>query len=130
MELSSNLESKKFSVDRNLECLMKLVAGDEAVLWDFAKYTDAWYELVAAKLFYSSPCCKQPELARHANTIAAKWQAERNLDHVILALMESDLHQVIKEIQYMSDNGWFAAHLTDLLFNCGKLKVVDKQQVK
>lgn len=100
------------------------------MLWEFSKYTEAWYELLAAKLFYSAPCCKQPELARHANNIAEKWQAGRNLDHVILALMESDLHQVIKEIQYMNDNGWFAAHLTDLLYNCEKLNIIDKHQTK
>lgn len=107
-----------------------MIAGEEDILWEFSKYTEAWYELVAAKLFYSSPCCKQPELARHANYIAEKWPAGRTLDQVILALMESDLHKVIEEIQYMSDNGWFAAHLTDLLYNCEKLHIIDKDQTK
>lgn len=126
LDLSSNIESKAFSVEPNLETLMKLVVGNE--LWEFSEYTDAWYELLAAKLFYSVPCCKQPELARHANDIAVKWQASRHLDNVILALMEGDLHQVIKGIQYMNDNGWFAAHLTDLLYRCGRLKIIDKNQ--
>ena len=107
---------------------MQLIVGDE--LWEFKQYTDEWYEILAAKLLYSAPCCKQPELARHANSIAVKCQANRHLDNIILALMESDLHQVIKEIQYMSDNGWFAAHLTDLLFHCGRLNIVDKHQIK
>lgn len=128
LDLCSNLESKAFT-DENLEMLMRLAAGEESILWEFSKYTDAWYELLATKLFYSSPCCKQPELSRHANHIAEKWQASRHLDQVILALMESDLHQVIKEIQYMSDNGWFAAHLIDLLYMCGKLKIIDKDQI-
>ncbi|XP_033211463.1 nuclear pore complex protein Nup85 isoform X2 [Belonocnema kinseyi] len=126
LDLSSNIERKTFSIEPNLEALMKLVVGSE--LWEFSKYTDAWYELLAAKLFYSAPCCKQAELARYANDIAVKWQASRHLDNVILALMESDLHQVIKGIQYMNDNGWFAAHLTDLLFCCGRLKIIDKNQ--
>lgn len=109
------------------------MVGNE--FWEFAKYTDAWYELLAAKLYYSAPCCKQPELARHANSIAVKWQSTKQsplltLDNIILALMESDLHQVIKEIQYMNDNGWFAAHLTDLLYQCGRLNIMDKHQVK
>ncbi|XP_012284297.1 nuclear pore complex protein Nup85 [Orussus abietinus] len=129
LDLSSRLESRAFAGDSDLEAMMKMVVGEESAIWDFSKYTDAWYELLAAKLFYSSPCCKQPELARHANNIAEKWQAGRHLDHVILALMESDLHQVIKEIQYMNDNGWFAAHLTDLLYHCGKLNVIDKNQI-
>ncbi|XP_043484041.1 nuclear pore complex protein Nup85 [Leptopilina heterotoma] len=126
MDLSSNIENKVFSVEPNLEALMKLVVGSE--LWEFSEYTDAWYELLAAKLFYSVPCCKQQELARYANDIAVKWQASTHLDNVILALMEGDLHQVIGGIQYMNDNGWFAAHLTDLLFRCGRLKILDKNQ--
>ncbi|XP_058805401.1 nuclear pore complex protein Nup85 [Phymastichus coffea] len=132
MSLSQSIDSKIFAIEPNLESLMKLIVGNE--IWEFTKYTDAWYELLAAKLFYSAPCCKQPELARHANSIAVKWQSNKKstlltLDNIILALMESDLHQVIKEIQYMNDNGWFAAHLTDLLFHCGRLNIMDKHQV-
>ncbi|XP_012258938.2 nuclear pore complex protein Nup85 [Athalia rosae] len=129
LDLSSRIESKTFSSDRNLELIMRLVVGEESVLWEFSKYTEAWYELLAARLFYSAPCSKQPELARLANQIAEKSKAGRHLDHVILALMESDLHQVIKEIQHMSDNGWFAAHLTNLLYNCGRLDIMDKHQM-
>lgn len=129
LDLCSNLDSKIFAIDKNLEMLIKLIAGEEEMLWEFSKYTEAWYELLAAKLFYSSPCCKQPELSRHANNIAEKWKAGRHLDRVILALMESDLHEVIKKIQYMSDNGWFAAHLIDLLYHCGRLNIVDKHQI-
>lgn len=87
--------------------------------------------MLAAKLLYSAPCCKQPEIARHANNIALKWSQKMiAMDKIILALIESDLHQVIKEIQYMNDSGWFAAHLTDLLYHCGRLNIMDKHQVK
>lgn len=85
---------------------------------------------MAAKLFYSSPCCKQPELSHQANNISKRWHANRPSDNAIRAIMESDLHQVIKEIQYMGDNGWFAAHLVDLLYTCGRLKVLDKDQIE
>lgn len=44
--------------------------------------------------------------------------------------MESDLYKVIEQIQYMNDNGWFAAHLTDLLYSCEKLKIMDEEQAK
>ncbi|XP_014230395.1 nuclear pore complex protein Nup85 [Trichogramma pretiosum] len=132
MSLSQSIDSKAFSIDPMLESLMKLVVGTE--LWEFSKYAEAWYELLVAKLLYTAPCCKQPELARYANTIGMKWQTVKKtsllvLDNIYLALMESDLHQVIKEIQYMNDNGWFAAHLTDLLYHCGRLNIVDKDQI-
>ncbi|XP_034942679.1 nuclear pore complex protein Nup85 [Chelonus insularis] len=128
MDLASNLEYKTFMIDHNLEELMRLFAGEEGILWDFSKYTEAWYELVAAKLLYSSPCCKQAELARHANNIAERWQAGRHLDHIILALMENEMYKVIEQIQHMNDSGWFAAHLTDLLYNCEKLNIMDEDQ--
>ncbi|XP_031849160.1 nuclear pore complex protein Nup75 [Nomia melanderi] len=130
LDLCSNLNSKAFSIDRDLEMIMKLIAGEQEVLWQLSSYTDAWYELLAAKLFYTSPCCKQPELSHHANSISKKWQANRPSDNAIRALMESNLHQVVKEIQYMGDNGWFATHLVDLLYTCGKLKVLDKDQIE
>lgn len=100
------------------------------MLWEFSMHSEAWYELLAAKLLYSAPCCKQQDLSRYANNIAERWQANRHLDRMILALMENDLHQVIKEIQYMNDNGWFAAHLMDLLYKCGKLTILNKEKAK
>ncbi|XP_068969300.1 nuclear pore complex protein Nup85 isoform X2 [Bombus flavifrons] len=130
LELCSNLNSKTFIVDTYLEMIMKLIAGEQDILWQFSQYTDAWYELLAAKLFYTSPCCKQPELSHHANSISKRWQANRPSDNAIRAVMESDLHHVIKEIQYMGDNGWFATHLVDLLYVCGKLKILDRDQIK
>lgn len=38
--------------------------------------------------------------------------------------------QVIHEIQQMSDCNWFTTHLTDLLYHCGNLKVLDRHQEK
>ncbi|XP_076169485.1 nuclear pore complex protein Nup75 [Ptiloglossa arizonensis] len=130
LDLCSNLNNKAFIIDNELEMIMKLIAGEQEILWQFSSYTDAWYELLAAKLFYTSPCCKQPELSHQANTISKRWQANKPSDNAIRALMESDLHQVIKEIQYMGDNGWFATHLVDLLYTCGKLKILDKDQIE
>ncbi|XP_076636504.1 nuclear pore complex protein Nup75 isoform X1 [Colletes latitarsis] len=130
LELSSNINNKAFVIDTELETIMKLIAGDQEILWQCVSYTDAWYELLAAKLFYTSPCCKQPELSHQANSISKRWQANRPSDNAILALMESDLHQVIKEIQYMGDNGWFATHLVNLLYTCGRLKILDKDQIE
>ncbi|CAK9834321.1 Nuclear pore complex protein Nup85 [Anthophora retusa] len=130
LELCSNINNKAFIIDNNLEMIMKLISGDQDILWQFSQYTDAWYELLAAKLFYISPCCKQPELSYHASNISKRWQADRPSDNAIRALMENNLHLVIKEIQYMGENGWFAAHLVDLLYTCGKLKVLDKDQIE
>ncbi|CAL7936069.1 unnamed protein product [Xylocopa violacea] len=130
LDLRANLDNKAFITEPNLEEIMKLIVGEQEMLCKFAQYTDEWYELLAAKLFYTSPCCKQPELSHHANNLFKTWQANKPSDNAIRALMESNLHLVIREIQYMGDNGWFAAHLVDLLYTCGKLKILDKDQIE
>lgn len=45
----------------------------------------------------------------------------RHLDKVLLAAMEVDILQVIKEIQHMTENGWFVTHLTDLFYHSKQL---------
>lgn len=39
------------------------------------------------------------------------------------------LFQVIKEIQHMSENGWFVSHLTDILYHSGRLDFLDTSEV-
>lgn len=37
--------------------------------------------------------------------------------------------QVVKEVQHMSENGWFVSHLVDLLYHSGRLDVLDNADV-
>ncbi|XP_017885657.1 nuclear pore complex protein Nup85 [Ceratina calcarata] len=131
MDLMSNLNGKLFAVDGELEIVIKLISGHQETLCQLADHTDAWYELLAAKLLYNSPCCKQPELCRHVDSFSNIWYKDRSpSDKAILALMETNLSVAIKEIQSMGDNGWFAAHLVDLLYTCGRLSILDKDQLE
>ncbi len=43
-------------------------------------------------------------------------------DTVLLAAIEFDIHQVVKESSSAFSNWWFVAHLADLLQHCGKLE--------
>lgn len=131
MDLKSNLAGRVFAVDKQLEMVMRLISGDQETLCQLSDQTDAWYELLAAKLLYNSPCCKQPELSRHVDSFSNIWYKDRSpSDNAILALMEANLPIAIKEIQSMGDNGWFAAHLVDLLYACGRLRILDKDQLE
>lgn len=127
MTLSFHIENKTFSIEPYLEKLMKLVLGEN--LLNFKEYVDEWFELLGATLLFTAPCCKQSELSRHANSLATKWQAKRLLDNIILELIDNNLPLVVRDIQLLTDNGWFSAHMTDLLYHCGRLNIVDKDQV-
>lgn len=51
----------------------------------------------------------------------------KHLDTVLLAAMEANILQVVKEIQCMAENGWFVTHLTDLLYHSGCMSVLEKE---
>lgn len=59
------------------------------------------------------------QFAKHAITKMRVGNHMKHLDRVLLAAMEFDILQVIKEIQHMSENGWFVTHLMDLLYHNG-----------
>ncbi|KAL3272361.1 hypothetical protein HHI36_013840 [Cryptolaemus montrouzieri] len=109
---------------------MKIVVKDELAWAEIKKYCETWYEFLPAWLFYSEPAVKSYELGSFAKFSIKEMHVEnklKHLDKVLLAAMEYDLLEVIKEIQKMSENGWFATHLTNLLYHSGQLSVVEKE---
>lgn len=101
-----------------------MVVGEELAWHEIQPYCETWYELLAGWLFYTEPMVKSFELGQYAKQAIRKMHVGtgdcmKHLDRVLLAAMEFDLLQVIKEIQYMSENGWFVTHLTNLLYHNG-----------
>lgn len=116
------------------------MTGDTQI-WNIQiQETEYWYEYFPGYLFYTNNACKHFELGNAANTWLSRWARlkghnsnelqMKQLDRVILSLMENDMHQVIHAIQLMADNQWFVTHLTDLLYNCGHLQILGENQVK
>lgn len=119
-----------------LEDIVKLITGDIEAWNEQARQSQCWYEFFPGFLFYSEPTCKFYELGSSANVWLSRWaKAQPNgarmrlADQITLHMMENDLYQVLHEIQGISDNQWFVTHLTDLLYNCGKLEVLGEQQI-
>lgn len=130
-EIKSKINTCTFSSRKELELVVKLLAGDPEAFSEVKDQCESWYQFMASWLLYTEPTVKTFDLSYHAHQCVAKFGGIprlKNTDHILLALMESDLHQVIKLIEQTSENGWFAAHLTDLLHHCGCLKLLDNPQ--
>ncbi|GAB0090027.1 Nuclear pore complex protein Nup85 [Sergentomyia squamirostris] len=120
-----------------LETIILLAIGDEATWSDQAKESTCWYEYLPGFLYYTEPTCKFFELGSFAGQWLTQWMAAhgqkdsmqmKQLDRVILSVMENDMHQVLHDIQNIHDNKWFVTHLTDLLHSCNQLEVIGEQQ--
>ncbi|XP_011200003.2 nuclear pore complex protein Nup75 [Bactrocera dorsalis] len=134
-KISANI----LAIEPNLEELIQLVTGDTQMWNTQIQETEYWYEFFPGYLFYTNNACKHFELGNAANTWLSRWARlkghnsnelqMKQLDRVILSLMENDMHQVIHAIQLMADNQWFVTHLTDLLYNAGQLQIAGENQV-
>lgn len=110
-----------------------MIIGEESAWDEIRPKYEAWYELMVNWLFYTEPTVKSYEVGQYANLWVSRFGGEqhmKHLDHVVLAVLKNDLLQVIKEIQFMSENGWFVAHITDLLYHSGRLHSLDKNNKK
>ncbi|RZC34971.1 nuclear pore complex protein Nup85 [Asbolus verrucosus] len=124
VDVQSKIDAKLFISCYNLNLIMKLAVGDEIAWGEIQQYCEAWYELLAAWLFFTQPTVKSFELGQLAKQCITKMSIGnriKHLDRVLLAAMEFDVLQVIKEVQHMTENGWFVCHLTDLLYHAGRL---------
>ncbi|XP_019867827.2 nuclear pore complex protein Nup85 [Aethina tumida] len=130
VDVQTKIDAKMFVSDKNLDTIMKLVVGEEQAWAEIQVHCETWYELLAAWLFYTEPTVKTFELGQFAKHCITKMNMRnrmKHLDRVLLAAIEFDELQVIKEIQQMSENGWFVTHLTDILYHADRLNDVGKE---
>ncbi|XP_050297593.1 nuclear pore complex protein Nup85 [Anthonomus grandis grandis] len=129
MDVQMKIDAKQFISNRNLDLLTRLMVGEEEAWTEMIPKCEAWYEFLAGYLFYTEPMVKTFELGQYAKQSIAKMRMKhhlKHLDRVLLAAMEFDIFEVVKEIQEMTENGWFVTHLTDLLYHAGKLSLLEK----
>ncbi|KAK7794024.1 hypothetical protein R5R35_007455 [Gryllus longicercus] len=131
-ECIKHLEDGLYSSDKNLELIVMLLAGDNRGFQQIQELCETWYQYMAAVLLYTEPTVKCFDLSFHANRCINQLglaDTLKSLDVILLALFDSDLLEAIKLIGEGIENGWFAAHLTDLLYHCGCVSLVDNQQI-
>ncbi|KAJ8730424.1 hypothetical protein PYW07_017462 [Mythimna separata] len=128
-ECRSKLSSRVLASQPKLELIMRIIIGDYSAFESIRSKYSSWFDILGGWVMFTAPWARRHELGGAAAACAGMAPAPRShLDDMVRALLEGDLHQVIHEIQQISDNGWFATHLTDILFHCGKLSIMDKHQ--
>nr|AEE63636.1 unknown [Dendroctonus ponderosae] len=130
MDIQQQIDSKQFINNHNLNLLMRLLTGEEEAWAEIQSQCEAWYEFLAGWLCYSETTVKTFELGQYAKQSIKKMRMQnhlRHLDRVLLAAMEFDMLLVIKEVQEMTENGWFVSHFTDLLHHSGRLSSLEKE---
>merc|ERR1719412_3184458 len=83
------------------------------------------------KLLFAQPDVKKFELGAAAERAINKFgglSRMTSLDSVLLAVMESDLAQVMHELCTTLDNFWFPAHLLDLLHHADEIDHIGHHQ--
>uniref|UniRef100_A0A2A4JTY9 Nuclear pore complex protein Nup85 n=1 Tax=Heliothis virescens TaxID=7102 RepID=A0A2A4JTY9_HELVI len=128
-ECRSKLSSRVLASQPKLELIMRIIIGDYTAFESIRSKYSSWFDILGGWVMFTAPWSRRHELGGAAAACAGMQASPRShLDDMVRALLEGDLHQVIHEIQQISDNGWFATHLTDILFHCGKLNIMDKHQ--
>ncbi|CAG4992390.1 unnamed protein product [Colias eurytheme] len=129
-ECRSKLTSRVLAQQPQLELILKIMIGDYNAFETIRAKYSSWFDVIGGWILFTTPWAKRRELSSAASACAGLATTTRtHLDVMVQAVLEGDLHQVIHEIQQISDNGWFVTHLTDMLYHCGKLQIVDKHQV-
>ncbi|XP_033118956.1 nuclear pore complex protein Nup85-like [Anneissia japonica] len=119
------LEDQELSSHAELETICRILAGDDNVFIELRDLTETWYQMLVAKLLYTNPTVKTFDLQYHTKSCIDAYGGTIGLapfDNILLAALEFDIHQVIKESSTCLNNWWFSAHITDLLHHCGQLE--------
>lgn len=123
-ECQRNYEEQKFSINANLETVVRILCGEDAVFSEVKEFCDPWYHMLISKALYQDPTVKACDLHYYIQGCQDAYRSTTRLgelDSILLSALESDVYQVIKDSRTVFSNGWFVAHLTDLLHHCGQL---------
>ncbi|XP_064637372.1 nuclear pore complex protein Nup85-like [Lineus longissimus] len=125
-ECESRLDEQFFITDTNLELVCRILCGQMDAFKELQGFCEPWYHMLISMQFYQNPTVKVFELQHYAQEsidVCAGNALLAPLDSILLAALEFDIHQVIKESSTHLSNWWFVAHLTDLLHHCGQLEL-------
>lgn len=143
-DAESKIQMGCFESQPELEEIIMLVTGNDAAWTKLIRESSCWYEHLPGFLYYTQPNCTHSQLSTFAENWLRRWMyaigeeqvgensytSLKHLDRVILMVMQNDFHQILCDIQNMCDQQWFATHLTDLLWHCGKLSILSKDQTE
>ena len=125
VEVVARIQEGEFAAFPELAYIAGLLAGQEESMDKAAREDcEVWYEWLVASLLYTRPSVRAYDLAVHGQQAVDKYgglSGMTTLDSVLLAVLENDIPQVIRELCLSLDNFWYSAHLLDLLHHTGGL---------
>jgi nuclear pore complex protein Nup85 len=119
------LDDNTFITDENLLTICRILAGDDSVFTDLQDLLGTWYCFLISRLLYSNPTIHATDLQYHAHACIDAFGGLSKITHwdaILLAAIELDIHQVIRQCSSEFRNWWLVAHLTDLLHHLGTLE--------
>jgi len=123
VEVVARIQEGEFAAFPELAHLAGLLAGQEESLERAAREEcEVWYEWLVASLLYTRPAVRAYDLGVHGQQAVDKYgglSGMTTLDSVLLAVLENDIPQVVRELCLSLDNFWYSAHLLDLLHHTG-----------
>jgi len=131
VEVVARLQEGDFAACPDLTSVAEILAGSEESLNMVASKCETWYQWMVARLLYTQPTVKAYDLSFHAQQAIDKFgglSSMTTLDSVLLAAVETDIPQVIRELCLTLDNFWFSSHLLDLLHHTGQLSSMNEVQ--
>lgn len=117
----------EFAPDSNLEKIVQILCGDEAVFREMKGRCETWYHMLVSKLLYQNPTARLHDLSFEIRSCQSLfWDTTSHsseLDNILQAAFEFNIHQVIKDsCSFLSNRSWwFVSHLADVLHHCGQL---------
>ncbi|XP_037081199.1 nuclear pore complex protein Nup85-like [Pollicipes pollicipes] len=112
------LEDGEFGFSPRLQTLVKILCGDAPTFEDLYKQMGSWYHLMVSYTLYSRPWVGISDLRDAAEDSIEVFGGARQhsaLDAMLHAVVDGDVHTLLKTAQATLPDGWLTAHLADLL---------------
>eukprot|EP00117_Sycon_ciliatum_P044290 scpid43655/ scgid31977/ Nuclear pore complex protein Nup85; 85 kDa nucleoporin; FROUNT; Nucleoporin Nup75; Nucleoporin Nup85; Pericentrin-1 len=125
-ECRSRSAEGEFSAVPQLQHIAQIMSGDSTALQSCRPLCENWYEAMVGTLLYTNPTVKAVDLQYSLTAFLGDGygSAESPVDSILRSAFEYDIPAVIRQCgeHFAPLNHWMSAHLTDLLFHCGKLE--------
>lgn len=131
-ECLQSLERGEFNLCPPLEKLCKLLCGTMETYEQLRELSETWYHLMISRLLFTNPRVKVTDLHHLALVYVDLYgglSVTDELDRILLAALELNVLEVVKQSSQYFDSWWFAAHLADLLHHTEMLPIGDGGEV-
>jgi len=122
-ECENRLTQRAFQGNEQLTLLAQVLCGRDEGFAAAKQYMSTWYEYLAMMLNYQFPTIKPSSLkgyVRKSIDEFGDYSIQLSpVEEILLSAMDFDIVSVLKEMQVIWNNPWFALHFSDLIYSSG-----------